>query len=166
MKTIYLSLVHTGSWGYLFHEIPCRWKSSPDRKVVDAPALPIMIWRPLQKWLLLQCWDQLMPGAYYRGGGVLLGLTPSPLRPRRRGWGMRDIPCSRGCFQPLPPPIHQVIQRPTINLLDKRWQSSRNNLQSQLCTNRDNHVLGSVFYKSKMKTFTNKETFGFKDRLI
>ena len=22
METIYLSLVHTGSWGYLFHEIP------------------------------------------------------------------------------------------------------------------------------------------------
>ena len=23
METIYLSLVHTGGWGYLFHEIPC-----------------------------------------------------------------------------------------------------------------------------------------------
>ena len=23
MQTIYLSLVHAGSWGYLFHEIPC-----------------------------------------------------------------------------------------------------------------------------------------------
>ena len=27
METIYLSLVHPGSWGYLFHEIPCSYKS-------------------------------------------------------------------------------------------------------------------------------------------
>ena len=53
METIYLSFVHTGSWGNVFHEIPSTCSPNQNRCVSPPPCL--LPWQS-DEFIWLWCW--------------------------------------------------------------------------------------------------------------